>query len=214
MVAAGNIRLLLLWYRQQLSERPYITNAATAGLVMFVGDRLAQHISRRRQLQTADCRSSQCSCKSEAKPIDAEATEPHVAQRPLAVDLTHGVGSWVRTATMTSWATVVYAPWFVLWYALSRNPSLELPPQSTLSLFLFAHMQCCVWGCCHASWQVHVLEQAMAAHVGSPCACQSCSKSGACTASERVVHDLCYWHGICLAGWSPCALTARQGTVQ
>jgi protein Mpv17 len=41
-------------YRRVLNSHPYLANAATSGLLMFLGDRLAQHVERRQKIEAGE----------------------------------------------------------------------------------------------------------------------------------------------------------------
>lgn len=123
------------WHGRMLRQRPMLTNAVTAAVLMLAGDRVAQTLERRNEPAThrpqaeRGVRSDKQSIGMDASMANEQSstqsgshTETSSAATRLDADqfveVLQRQGSWTRTAILTFWSSCVNAPFFTWWYAL------------------------------------------------------------------------------------------------
>ena len=125
-VVAGIVAI----HRRFLGEHPYKTNAATSGILMGLGDRVAQYVERQRiHDELIEYEKKQQNGEQNLQP------KPHL-RTPYE--------SYARTSILTIWAGCVSSPWWTWWYTWLHQ---RFPGKIFMWVLVTAGIPAPFWNC-------------------------------------------------------------------
>lgn len=124
-------------HRRFLAEHPYKTNAATSGLLMGLGDRVAQYVEKLRILEEINSYNNNDNCNN---------NNPDEKNKPTPTKprLRTPYESYARTSILTVWAGCVSSPWWTWWYTWLHQ---KYPGKIFMWVLVTATIPAPFWNC-------------------------------------------------------------------
>lgn len=110
--AKGGFQSYVRWHRLMLQERPYVTNSITSGLLMLLGDRVAQRIEQKDHAEEGGSKSASTGPRLVSVALTSTIPEHGDSDESLFTK-----ASLARSGIVTSWSATGALFW-TYWYAL------------------------------------------------------------------------------------------------